>query len=158
MTVMPLRLSSVRMPRISLPLFGIQISGRLVRQNNSRIVDQRAGDGDALLLTAGKFVRFVVDAIAEADARREVLRDFSKSSAALRIELRQRDIFKRRRARQQIELLKDETDGSAAQNRELVFAQLARPRGQKVCRSPDPEHPANPRCASSSICRSRSAP
>ena len=35
----------------------VEVAGRLVREQDRRIVDQRAPDGDALLLTAGEFVR-----------------------------------------------------------------------------------------------------
>ena len=34
--------------------FGIQIAGRLVRQNNPRIIDECSGNGHSLLLSAGK--------------------------------------------------------------------------------------------------------
>ena len=47
--------------------FGIEIAGRFVRQNDRRIVHQRAGDGDALALAAGKLVGLVMNAIAQAD-------------------------------------------------------------------------------------------
>jgi hypothetical protein len=33
---------------------GVQVAGRLVRQQHARAVDQRAGDRDALLLAAGE--------------------------------------------------------------------------------------------------------
>ena len=39
--------------------FGIEVTGRLVGQDDRRIVDQGAGDGDALALPAGEFVRLV---------------------------------------------------------------------------------------------------
>src|ERR1035437_1263396 len=46
---------------------GIEIAGGLVGQNHERIVDQRAGDGDALLLAAGKFKRFMIEPVFEAN-------------------------------------------------------------------------------------------
>ena len=39
---------------------GVQVSGRLVRQDQGGIVQQRPGDGDPLLLAAGKLVGLVV--------------------------------------------------------------------------------------------------
>ena len=43
--------------------FGIQVSSRLVSQNDGGGIHQSASDGDTLALTSGKFVRFVVHAI-----------------------------------------------------------------------------------------------
>ena len=42
----------------------IEIAGRLVGQHDGRIIDQRAGDGDALLLAAGELVGLVALAVA----------------------------------------------------------------------------------------------
>ena len=38
---------------------GIEVAGRLVSEDEIRLVDERAGDGDALLLAAGQFAWFV---------------------------------------------------------------------------------------------------
>src|SRR5215510_1356194 len=43
----------------------IEVAGRLVGENNRRTVDQGAGDGHALSLTAGQFVRLVRHSLAE---------------------------------------------------------------------------------------------
>ena len=40
----------------------IEVAGRLVRQQQRRVVDERARDGDALLLAARELVRMMVDA------------------------------------------------------------------------------------------------
>ena len=48
---------------------GIEITGRLVGQQQHRFVDERAGDGDALLFPAGKFGGFMVEPVFEANAR-----------------------------------------------------------------------------------------
>ena len=47
---------------------GVEGAGRLVGQKDARVVDQGAGNGDPLLLTAGQFIRPVVGAVAQADA------------------------------------------------------------------------------------------
>ena len=47
--------------------FGVQVAGRLVGHDDGRVVDQRAGDGHALLLPAGKLVGAVVHAVAQPD-------------------------------------------------------------------------------------------
>ena len=46
----------------------IEIAGRFVGEDEGRIVDQGAGDGDPLLFTAGEGIRPVSGAIGEADA------------------------------------------------------------------------------------------
>src|ERR1700735_5815319 len=45
----------------------IQVSGGVVRQHDGRLIDQGAGDGHALPLSAGKFVRLVRHAGSHAD-------------------------------------------------------------------------------------------
>src|SRR6185503_11949027 len=45
----------------------VEISRRLVRQNNRRTIHKRASDGDALLMAAGKLVRHIMNALTEAD-------------------------------------------------------------------------------------------
>ena len=46
---------------------GIELTGRLIREDQRWRVGQRAGDGDALLLAAGEFVRPVARPAGEAD-------------------------------------------------------------------------------------------
>ena len=46
----------------------VKRAGRLVGQDQDRIVDQRAGDGDALLLSAGELARPVLRAMGQAHA------------------------------------------------------------------------------------------
>src|SRR2546426_10759843 len=44
----------------------VKVSGRFVRQDDCRLINQSAGDRDALLLSAGKLVRHIVQPVAEA--------------------------------------------------------------------------------------------
>src|SRR5690606_22959825 len=46
----------------------IQVAGRLVGEQDPRVVRERARDRDALLLAAGQLLWVVVDALAESDA------------------------------------------------------------------------------------------
>ena len=48
-----------------LGILGIQISGRLVRQNDRRAVDDRTGECDTLLFAAGKLERLVMHFVLE---------------------------------------------------------------------------------------------
>ena len=50
----------------------IEISGRFVGQHERRTIDQRAGDGDALLLSAGHLARLMMHAIAESHVLQQV--------------------------------------------------------------------------------------
>jgi hypothetical protein len=51
----------------------IQIAGWLIRQDHGWAVAQGAGNGDALLLATGEFVRLVVQAFAQPDQRQDLL-------------------------------------------------------------------------------------
>ena len=48
-------------------VLSVQIAGGLVGQENRRMIHDGAGDGDALLLAAGERVRFVVQALVDAE-------------------------------------------------------------------------------------------
>src|SRR5207247_1376596 len=48
---------------------GVEITGRLVGEDDQRIVHQRARDGDSLLLAAGEFKGFVMRAVIQANPR-----------------------------------------------------------------------------------------
>lgn len=41
--------------------FGVQVAGRLVAENQRRVLYQRSGDGHALHLTTGEFIGFAVE-------------------------------------------------------------------------------------------------
>src|SRR5207237_656430 len=97
----------------------VEIAGRLVGDEDRRIGDYRACDGDALLLTAGKLPRKVRDAIAETD---DVERDARTFAALLLRELRQQqrqlDVLQRGEHRDQVVHLKNESDVPRAPRRE----------------------------------------
>ena len=52
---------------ISSLVWRVEVAGRLVGEEQRRLVHQRAGDGDALLLAAGELARQVVLAVGQAD-------------------------------------------------------------------------------------------
>src|SRR6185295_16110320 len=98
----------------------VQISGRLVREDERRPVHERAGDRDALPLAARELVRTMVHPVGEAD----VVERLDGPLAALRgrnaaVHERQLDVPKRGRAREQIERLEDEADLAIPHAREL---------------------------------------
>ncbi len=106
----------------------VEVAGRLVRQEDRRLVDECARDRDALLLAAGQLVRIVVQSVAEADDLQDLLRaavSFGRLHlAAAVVKQRQLDVVERRRPRQEIEPLEHEADLLVPRHRELVPRQL----------------------------------
>ena len=96
---------------------GVQVAGGFVGQQHRRRIDQGAGDGDALLLAAGKLAGRVAFAVRQA----EQLQRLAGQGGALGpgqmgrgIDQRQLDIFQRAGARQEIEALEHEAELFAA--------------------------------------------
>ena len=98
---------------------GIQRAGRLVAQQQRRVLAQRAGDGHALLFAAGKLGGEVVHALAEAD----LLHDGLGVERILADLPRQLDVFKRREVGHQVVKLEDEADVRSPVIRQLGTAQ-----------------------------------
>src|SRR5512142_3121736 len=59
---------------------GIEVAGGLICQNKTGIIDQCAGDRDALLLPAGKFRRAMICPVAEPDLVQQTSRLFVATS------------------------------------------------------------------------------
>jgi len=94
---------------------GIEIAGGLIGKKNFRTIDERAGDGGALLFAAGKFGGTVGRALIEFDA----LQGFGDARVTLSViyfrEAKGKlDVFCEGHAREKIERLKDHADGVAA--------------------------------------------
>src|SRR5436190_1890166 len=107
----------------------IEVPGRLVRQQDRRLVDQRARDGDALLLAARQLVGIVIHALAEADDLEDLFgAAMPLGGLHLRrpgvVEQQQLDVVERRRPRQQVEALEHEADLLVPDDGELVLGQL----------------------------------
>ena len=120
----------------------IQIAGRLVRQQQRRTGDDRAGDGDALLLAAGQRGRLRVDMAGQSDPAQQ----FADIGAYLAFRpagdaQRQGHVVERGKMRQQAEILKHHAD-SPAQRRQCAARrgghirtqQLSRPRVGRTAR------------------------
>ena len=87
----------------------IEVSGRLVREQNQRLAGDGARDGDALLLTARELARKVLRAVRHADAlerRFHALLALGRFHAA--IGERQLDVLEDREVANQVEALEDE--------------------------------------------------
>jgi hypothetical protein len=118
---------------------GVEVAGGLVGEDQRRLVDQGAGDGDALLLAARELARQVVEALAQPDAAQGLF-GFTTVGHAVDV-LGQHDVLQRGEIRDQVELLEDEADGALA-----VAGQLAgrHAGGTAEVHTADP-HPARAR-------------
>ena len=93
---------------------GIEVARRLVGENQHRVVHERAGDGDALLLAARQLLRIRVHAVLQPDPLQHL-----KRLALLRRDGRaeharhDRDVLEHGLSRDQLEILEDEPDAAA---------------------------------------------
>ena len=99
----------------------VQISGRLVGEQNRRSIYQSPRDRDALLLSAGKLVGMVRLTAVEAEHLHQVLGASLARSAPRGVKQRQLDIFQCAGACQQIEILEYESYFAAANRGEGFF-------------------------------------
>jgi len=88
----------------------IEIARRLVAEQQMRLADQCAGQGDALLLAARKLRGAMAKAIAQSHLVEQLPRALDTSSAA-RNQRRNQNVFEHRALRQQTMVLKDKSDG-----------------------------------------------
>ena len=104
---------------------GVEVPGRLVGQEQRRVVDERARDRDALLLAAGELVGIVVDLRLEADEA-EDLGDLAADLAAAGADHLQRvgDVVVDVAVRKQLEVLEDACRSGAAGGARAVVRQL----------------------------------
>ena len=91
---------------------GVEVAQRLVQQHDLRLVDERAGEGDPLLLAAGEFWRWAVFQAVETDDLEHVTNPFL--DLILRFALDGQwigDVFGNRHMRPNRVGLKDHADG-----------------------------------------------
>jgi hypothetical protein len=101
----------------------VEISRWFVGKNKLGMIDERAGDGDALLFAAGKLRRKMQEAFAQADASKG-FGGLMFIRGAVKI-LREHDVFNRGEIRDEVKLLKDKTDFLGAKTREARFVETA---------------------------------
>ena len=114
----------------------VEVAGRLVGEHDRRARDQRARDGDALLLAAGQLGRAVVQAVADADRVDQPVEPLAVGLAPGDRE-RQQDVLLGVEHRQQVEGLEDEADPVAAQLRQLAVVELASARRRRCVTVPE---------------------
>ena len=104
----------------------VEVPGRLVGEDQRRIGDERAGDGDALLLAARQLRGQVVDPVFEPDlAQRRQRPLVARGPRQAGVGQRQLDVRERPRARNQVVALEDEADVTVADVREVVLVDAA---------------------------------
>jgi hypothetical protein len=102
----------------------IEVAGGLVGQQHGGLGDDRAGNGDTLLLPAGELGRRVVLPAGQADlGQRGAGGGVALRGALAAVEQRQLDVLLRRGARQQVEALEDEAQVAPPQPGALVARQ-----------------------------------
>src|SRR4051794_26248697 len=102
---------------------GVQVSGRLVGEDDVRPTGQRAGDGDALLLTAGQLGGPVVESVVDAEGGGDLVDPGLVAFAAGQAH-GQPDVGPGIESGDQVEGLEDEPDPVASQHGQVVVVQL----------------------------------
>ncbi|MNZ73825.1 hypothetical protein D3C78_922530 [compost metagenome] len=105
----------------------IQRAGRLVRKNDLGIVHQSAGDGNTLLLAAGKLAGTVIDAFRHTETAKQPRGIAPAIALCLSgIDRRNFNITERRQLGKQMVTLEDKTEIFAPQRRKLVGIKITR--------------------------------
>lgn len=102
----------------------VEVSSRFVGQDQTRSIDDGAGDGDTLTFTTGHFARCVPPTFAQADAV-ECLHGSLPAKATSSINHGNHHIFQCAGSIDQVERLKDEADVVVSDLGELLFRQIA---------------------------------
>lgn len=103
----------------------VEVAGGFVGDDERRVGDEGAGDGDALFLAAGELPGEVTHPVAQADEFEggfNVLPAFATGQAGE--EEREFDVFEGGQYRDEVESLEDETDVVVAPFRELGFGEV----------------------------------
>ena len=102
----------------------VEVARRLIGQEQDRIVDERARDGDPLLLASRELGRAVPGPALQPHHLELALRPFpALATRDVPVEQRHLDVGLGGDPRQQIELLEDEADAAVADLRQVVVAQ-----------------------------------
>ena len=88
---------------------GVEVAGRLVGEHQLRLGNQRAGDGHALLLATGQFIRSVVQALLQSQGIDEQIEPGTVGLITGQSQ-RHEDVLLCGEHGQQVEALEDEAD------------------------------------------------
>ena len=100
---------------------GVEVARGLVCQQQRRIADNSAGDGNALTLAARHLMGLVIEAVGQSNANESSFSFLSSFSAWYpEVEKAVGDVIDRVHAFREVELLEDEADEVSAQSRQLA--------------------------------------
>ena len=102
---------------------GVEISGRLVGQQETRAIDEGPSEGHPLLLAAAQLCRVVVLAIPEANLTEEIAPPVERVPGTCQFS-RHENVLKGRQCGQQLEILKDEPHVFIAKPRPGILIQV----------------------------------
>ena len=104
----------------------VEVAGWLIGENNRRLRDKAASNGDALLLTTRELVRHVVFALLKMEVLENIVGGFQATSFGYAIiDERQRNVFDNRKSRDEVEILENEADFFGAEMGFLAGGNLA---------------------------------
>ncbi len=99
----------------------IEVAGGLIRDNDTRLVDQRPGNGDALLLATGELIGTMIQARGEADSfEQHASTEANVGTTMASDPPGNRNIFERVELREEMVCLEDKADLLGAKARESV--------------------------------------
>ena len=101
----------------------IKVAGGLVGEDERRIMDKGAGDGDTLLFAAAQFVGIAAQSITQADAGQQIGGAAMSFAIAAGQFNGQAHIFQHRQGGDQVEELEDDADVAPSKERAFVVAQ-----------------------------------
>ena len=130
----------------------VQVARRLVGQQQPRPHHEGAGEGDALLLTARKLRRIVLQPVAQTDRFQALGRAVEGVPAAGELE-RHGDVLQRVHRRHQVERLEDDADGIAPETKRARPRRARRRRGRRCARRRWSPAPGRRSPSSWSTCR-----
>ena len=102
----------------------VEISRRFVGQEKFGVIDDGTGDGNTLAFTTGEFSGNVMSATGQSDHLQSFEGEISGANT-FGVEHGDFDVFDGAGSGQQVERLKDETDGAISDFRELTVGEFA---------------------------------
>lgn len=101
----------------------VEVAGGLVRKNQLGMIDQSAGEGDALLLASGELTGKMGETLGKSDAAKG-FGGFGFVGGAVKV-LREHDVLERSEIGHKMKLLKNETDFLGAETGKALFIEMA---------------------------------
>lgn len=108
-----------------LSTFAVEVADRFIGEDDVGIIDQRAGDSDALLLSAGELAREFVGLFSDAEAAKQLVAGFEPLFRGFAAEdFRKDDVVDDIERWDEIESLENHTDESLMEFQVLLFGHL----------------------------------